>query len=74
MKYPTQKPIRIGTDYLPALLEVELTQKQRSDLFQVMLEYLFLGKTPEKPDPVTRAAWACIRWDLDYEKNAQGSR
>ena len=74
MKYSTQKPIRIGTDYLPALLEMELTQKQRSDLFRVMLEYLFLGETPEKLDPVTRAAWACIRWDLDYEKKRKGGK
>ena len=68
MKYPTKKPIRIGMDYLPALLKIKLTRKQRSDLFGAMMEYLFLGKEPEKLDSVCRGVWAVMSWDLDYEK------
>ena len=68
MKYPTRKPIRIGTEYLPALLEIDLTQKQRSDLFDAILEYLFQGKEPENLDRIIQGVWYFVRWDLDYEK------
>lgn len=74
MKYPTKKPIRIGTDHLPALLKIKLTRKQRSDLFGAMMEYLFLGKEPENLDPVCRSAWAFMIWDLDYEKRRKGGQ
>jgi hypothetical protein len=74
MKYPTKKTIRIGTDYLPTLLKIELTQKQRSDLFGAMVEYLFLGKEPEKLDQVNRGVWSFVRWDLDYEKRRKGGQ
>ena len=68
MKYPTRKPIRIGTEYLPALLEIDLTQKQRSDLFDAILEYLFQGKEPENLDRIIQGVWYFVCWDLDYEK------
>jgi len=74
MKYPTKKPIRIGTDYLPTLLKTELTQKQRSDLFEAMLEYLFLGKEPKKLDSVSKGVWCFVRWDLEYEQRRKGGR
>ena len=74
MKYPTRKPIRIGTDYLPVLLKIKLTRKQRSDLFGAMMEYLFLGKEPENLDSVSRGVWAFVSWDLDYEKRRKGGK
>ena len=68
MKYPSRKPIRIGTDYMPVILELELTRSQGGDLLQAILDYLFLGKEPEKTNPVRKLGWTFIRWDLDYEK------
>ena len=74
MKYPTRKPIRIGTEYLPALLEIDLTQKQRSDLFGAILEYLFQGKEPENLDQIIQGVWYFMCWDLDYEKRRKVER
>lgn len=74
MRYPSRKPIRIGTDYLPALLECDLSRKQQGELLQMMLEYLFLDKEPEKLDPELRACWAFVHWDLDHEKRRKEER
>ena len=74
MRYPTRKPIRIGTDYLPVILDCELSREQQGELLQLILEYLFQEKEPQSLEPVMRSVCAFVRWDLDYEKRRKAEK
>lgn len=74
MRYPTRKPIRIGTDYLPVILECELNREQQGELLQWILEYLFHDKEPQNLTPMMRGVWTFVRWDLDYEKRRKAEK